>query len=111
MNAADRRDPDPDEPVALPIDGVLDLHAFSPRDVKDLVPAWLEECRAAGILDVRIIHGKGQGVLRTIVHGILARHPGVERFGHPVDGGSWGATVARLESGTVADHGTQEEET
>ncbi len=87
---------DPDEPVALPIDGVLDLHTFAPRDVKDVVPVWLEECRAAGIRDVRIIHGKGIGVLREIVHGILAAHPQVESFGHPTDGGSWGATVARL---------------
>ena len=84
------------EPVRLPIDGILDLHTFAPRDVKDLVPVWLEECRAAGIRDVRIIHGKGQGVLRTIVQGILQEHPHVESFGHPSDGGSWGATVARL---------------
>ncbi len=88
---------DPGEPVELPIDGVLDLHTFAPRDVKELVPAWLDECRAAGILDVRIIHGKGQGVLREIVHGILAKDPKVVHFGHPSDGGSWGATVARLE--------------
>jgi dsDNA-specific endonuclease/ATPase MutS2 len=91
--AADEGDADA---VPMPIDGVLDLHAFQPRDVKDLVPEWLEECRAAGILDVRIIHGKGIGVLRTIVQGILARHPAVESWGHPSDGGSWGATVARL---------------
>ena len=85
-----------DEPVPLAIDGVLDLHAFRPRDVKELVPEWLEACREAGVLDVRIIHGKGVGVLRTIVHGILAEHPAVVSFGHPTDGGSWGATVARL---------------
>jgi len=89
-------DDDGDEAVPLPIDGVLDLHTFQPRDVKDLVPAWLEECREAGILDVRIIHGKGIGVLRTIVQGILAEHPAVESYRHPSDGGSWGATVARL---------------
>ena len=53
-------------------------------------------CRDAGILDVRIIHGKGIGVLRTIVQGILAEHPAVESFAHPTDRGSWGATVARL---------------
>jgi DNA-nicking Smr family endonuclease len=80
----------------LPIDGILDLHAFLPRDVKELVPAWLEACRDEGILDVRIIHGKGVGVLRSIVQGILAKHPAVESFGPPHDGGSWGATVARL---------------
>ena len=88
--------PEPDA-VPLPIDGVLDLHTFAPKDVKDLVPVWLEECRSAGIRDVRIIHGKGQGVLRTIVHGILDGHPHVISYGHPSDGGSWGATVAVLE--------------
>lgn len=84
------------EPEPMPIDGVLDLHMFQPRDVKELVPEWLEACREAGILDVRIIHGKGIGVLRTIVQGVLAEHPAVESFAHPTDGGSWGATVARL---------------
>ena len=85
-----------DDAAALPIDGILDLHTFLPRDVKELVPAWLEACRDEGILDVRIIHGKGIGVLRAIVQGILAKHPAVESFGPPHDGGSWGATVARL---------------
>lgn len=84
------------EPVPLPMDGVLDLHMFVPREVKELVPAWLDECRAAGITEVRIIHGKGQGVLRTMVQGILQDHPHVLGFGHPTDGGSWGATVATL---------------
>ena len=93
----DDNTPDTDAAEPLPIDGTLDLHAFQPRDVKDLVPDWLEECRSAGILDVRIIHGKGIGVLRTMVHRILAEHPAVVSFGHPGDGGSWGATVARLQ--------------
>lgn len=84
------------EPEKIALDGVLDLHMFQPRDVKDLVPDWIQECRAAGILEVRIIHGKGIGVLRTIVQGILAEHPGVESFAHPNDGSSWGATIARL---------------
>jgi dsDNA-specific endonuclease/ATPase MutS2 len=84
------------EPTEMALDGVLDLHMFQPKEVKDLVPDWIAECRAAGILEVRIIHGKGIGVLRTIVQGILDEHPGVEEFGHPNDGGSWGATVATL---------------
>lgn len=83
-------------PTPLHLDGVLDLHMFLPRDVKDLVPAYLEQCRAAGLLDVRIVHGKGIGVLREIVRGILAEHPDVERFGHGSDAGSWGATWVRL---------------
>ena len=93
-------DPKPDEFDAVPleIDGVLDLHMFPPNQVKDLVNDYLDACLEAGILDVRIIHGKGIGVLRTIVYGILEQHPAVESFGHPNDVGSWGATVVRLKS-------------
>ncbi|MFO7653615.1 MAG: Smr/MutS family protein [Candidatus Krumholzibacteriia bacterium] len=93
---ANERHPFAGEPQELPIDGCLDLHQFSPRDVKDLVPDYLEACLERGILDVRIVHGKGIGVLRTIVQGILERHPAVEWFGHRPDAGSWGATLVRL---------------
>lgn len=85
-----------DEPIPLEIDGILDLHMFPPQVVKELVPDYLAACLAAGILDVRIIHGKGIGVLRTIVAGVLAEHPQVESFAHPNDGSGWGATVVRL---------------
>jgi DNA-nicking Smr family endonuclease len=94
-DAAQADDPT-DGAAPLPLDGILDLHTFQPRDVKELVPAWLEACRDEGVLDVRIIHGKGIGVLRSIVQGILARHPAVESYGPAHDRGSWGATVARL---------------
>ena len=84
------------EPVPLEMDGVLDLHMFPPDQVKPLVKDWLAECVASGLTDVRIIHGKGIGVLRTIVYSILDKHPDVESYGHPSDTGSWGATVVRL---------------
>ncbi len=86
----------PDQPVEMPVDGVLDLHQFQPREIKDLVPDYLDACRERGILDVRIIHGKGIGVQREIVHKILERRADVMEFGHPGDGGSWGATVVVL---------------
>jgi DNA-nicking Smr family endonuclease len=81
----------------MPIDGVLDLHTFSPRDVKDLVPDYLDECRNRGIFHVRIIHGKGIGNLRRTVHSILSKHPLVLSFtlDHPQYGG-WGATIVYL---------------
>ena len=60
-----------DDPVEIPIDGVLDLHTFSPKDVKDLVPEYIGECSRRGITEVRIIHGKGTGTLKGIVHGLL----------------------------------------
>ena len=86
-----------DDIVELPIDGVLDLHTFQPRDVPDLVPTWLDECKRAGITEVRIIHGKGKGVLRRTVHAILERRDDVLEHGlAPAHLGGWGATVARL---------------
>jgi len=86
-----------EEPIQLPIDGVLDLHTFRPGDVKDLVPDYLAACLEKGIFQVRIIHGKGVGHLRRTVHAILAKHPAVTSFtlDHPQFGG-WGATIVYL---------------
>jgi DNA-nicking Smr family endonuclease len=86
--------------VVLEIDGTLDLHQFSPKDVKTLVPDYLVECRHKGIYEVRIIHGKGKGVLRKSVHAILGRLDFVVDF--RLDDkmiGNWGATVVRLKPG------------
>ena len=87
---------DEHEPVEFPIDGTLDLHTFHPRDVKDLVPDYLEACRERGILSVRIIHGKGTGTLRQIVHTILDRLPYVITYYTAPDASHWGATVVEL---------------
>lgn len=85
------------EPNELPIDGVLDLHTFRPQDVGDLVPDYLAECRARGIFEVRVVHGKGMGNLKRSVHAILARLPEVISFSEagPHFGGS-GATMVKL---------------
>ena len=80
--------------VEIPINGTLDLHTFSPRDVKDLVPTYLDECLERGVTEVRIIHGKGKGVLRRIVHADLDRYSGVVSYKH---GRSWGDTIIKLE--------------
>ncbi len=77
----------------------LDLHTFAPRDVASLVPDYIDECVARGYEQVRIIHGKGVGNLRRIVHSALERHEAVESYslGDHTSGG-WGATVVRLKS-------------
>jgi DNA-nicking Smr family endonuclease len=84
-------------PVEIPVDGVLDLHTFNPRDVKDLLPHYLALCRGKGILRVRVIHGKGRGVLRDSVRSILARLAEVDSFRTAgEDAGGWGATIVIL---------------
>jgi dsDNA-specific endonuclease/ATPase MutS2 len=84
-------------PIPLPITGELDLHTFNPRDFGELLPAWLTECQSRGLREVRIVHGKGTGTLRTTVHAHLRRSPLVIRFrlGDETSG-SWGATWVTL---------------
>ena len=88
---------DPDEPVEIPIEDALDLHVFTPRDVASVVEEYLHAAAARGFREVRLIHGRGIGVQRQIVRGVLARHPAVETFSDaPSERGGWGATVVRL---------------
>ncbi len=83
--------------LKLPLDGTLDLHTFQPGEITDLLPEYLSACQERGILQVRIIHGKGIGTLRTIVGNILASLPYVDSFGTAEgNAGGWGATIVTL---------------
>ena len=84
-------------PIDLPIDGTLDLHAFQPAEVEELVTDYLAACRERGILQVRIVHGKGTGALRQTVQSLLGGLPEVASFRTaPEDAGGWGATLVTL---------------
>ena len=84
------------EPVELPIDGTLDLHHFKPQDLGDLIPDYIDECLKNEIYSIRIIHGKGKGVLRRTVHSLLDRNPNVESYSLASDRSGWGATIVEL---------------
>lgn len=88
---------EPDEPIEFPIEDSIDLHTFRPGEVKDLVNDYLEAAFEKGFGEVRIIHGKGTGVLAEIVRSILKKHPLVVSFRQAdYSSGGWGATVAVL---------------
>lgn len=81
----------------VPVDGVIDLHTYNPKQVAPVVREYIEACRAKGVRELRIIHGKGIGNLRRTVHALLDKHEAVEGYrlgGH--GGGSWGATIVTL---------------
>ncbi len=86
-----------EEPVEIPIIDTLDLHTFRPREVKDLLIEYLSACREKGILEIRIIHGKGTGSLRRTVHALLSKLPEVVSYRLAgEDAGGWGATLVKL---------------
>jgi len=90
--------PDPfPEPVRLPIEDVIDLHTVPPKDVEGVVEEYLVEARAAGLRQLRIIHGRGIGVQREMVRAVLSRTPFVADFRDaPAEAGGWGATIVTL---------------
>jgi 16S rRNA (guanine527-N7)-methyltransferase len=83
--------------VKVPIEDVLDLHTFAPRDLPSLLEEYLTACQEARLYSVRIIHGKGQGFLKNQVRSLLGKLPMVASFSDaPAHGGGWGATVVEL---------------
>jgi dsDNA-specific endonuclease/ATPase MutS2 len=84
-----------DGPVRIPIERELDLHPFAPRDIPSVVQEYVDAAAAAGLREVRLIHGRGRGIQRGIVQAALERHPRVTEFWDDTDA-HLGATMARL---------------
>jgi DNA-nicking Smr family endonuclease len=86
-----------EDAVEIPIEDWIDLHTFLPKEIPSLLEEYLLECQKKGLREVRIIHGKGKGVQRSIVHSFLEKSPLVESFRTaPPEAGSWGATLVTL---------------
>ena len=85
-------------PHDVPVDGVLDLHTFAPRDIKSVVEEYVYAAANASLTEVRLIHGRGTGTQRAVVHAVLAGHPAVEAFWDAPES-HLGATIARLVHG------------
>lgn len=89
------------DPIEIPIDGVLDLHLFNPKELGDLIPHYIEACLEKEITSIRIIHGKGKGVLRRTVHALLDKNPHVVSYSLATDRSGWGATVAEISKSSL----------
>jgi DNA-nicking Smr family endonuclease len=89
------------DPVVISLEDHLNLHPFQPKEIPSVVEEYLEQCRQAGIREVRLIHGKGKGVQRNIIRSLLEKHPNVESFHDaPLEAGSWGATIVTVKAET-----------
>ncbi len=75
----------------------IDLHALTVDEAALKLDDFLHEAYMSGLYEVRVIHGKGTGVLRIEVGRQLARHPLVQSYrrGGRGEGGD-GATIVRL---------------
>jgi DNA-nicking Smr family endonuclease len=83
--------------VRIPIEDSIDLHTFQPKEIPSLLEEYLLECQKKGLHEVRIIHGKGKGVQRTIVHSFLEKSPLVDSYETAsLEAGAWGATLVYL---------------
>lgn len=97
MASSDPEDPPFSEPVVVPIEDSIDLHAFAAKEIPSVVEEYLEQCRRSGIYEVRIIHGRGKGIQRNIVRSILGKSALVLSFKDaPPESGGWGSTIVAL---------------
>jgi DNA-nicking Smr family endonuclease len=87
-----------DEPTRVPIEREIDLHAFAARDIRSVVDAYVDAAVEAGLVEVRLVHGRGRGVQRGIVQAALERHPRVAEFWDDTSS-HLGATIALLSRG------------
>jgi DNA-nicking Smr family endonuclease len=97
--STDETDGSPEEAIAIPLTGELDLHPFSPRDIPSVVEEYVHACFAKGVRHLRLAHGRGKGVQRAAVRRVLASLPEVKSFHDaPPGAGGWGATVVELQT-------------
>jgi DNA mismatch repair protein MutS2 len=77
----------------------VDLHGLFADEARDRLERAITEALAGGHDRLRIVHGKGSGILRREVRDLLKHHPKVRtyQYASPYDGGE-GVTIAALGS-------------
>ena len=74
----------------------LDLRGQRVDDALDQVETLLNEAALSGVPEIRIIHGRGTGALRSAIRDYLRGHPLTASAGPEADGGNDGVTVVEL---------------
>lgn len=83
------------DPVRVPIEAEIDLHAFAPADIASIVNEYIDQAADRGLREVRLVHGRGRGIQRGLVQSTLDRHPRVTEFWDDADS-HLGATIALI---------------
>lgn len=88
---------DAQDAAQLEVRGEIDLRGTRAEDCLQRLEAYIDRALLAGYPQVRIIHGKGEGILRREVRRFLEGRPDVRDFrdGEGPEGG-WGVTIALL---------------
>ena len=75
----------------------IHLRGARAEDAMEELEKFLDEAVLAGLPSVRIVHGKGEGILRQLTRQMLQRNKAVKdyRDGEPAEGGA-GVTIARF---------------
>jgi len=71
----------------------IDVRGTRAQEAREAVRSFVDDAALAGLAQVRVVHGRGTGAVRTAVRDELDRHPLVES--HETDSAD-GATVVHL---------------
>ena len=81
--------------AAMPME--VDLRGMDSIEAISVMERYLDEAMRSGLKQVRIVHGKGTGVLRTAVQQALRKNKFVKKFRLGVYGeGEDGVTIAEF---------------
>jgi DNA mismatch repair protein MutS2 len=84
-------------PALSPIYQEINLIGRRADEARDAVDEFLDKAVMATASRVRIVHGFGMGILRSVIHELLSHHPHVSRFyPAPQQEGGAGATIVEL---------------
>jgi DNA mismatch repair protein MutS2 len=86
-----------DKDNRLSIDDEISLRRLTIDEASLKLDKYLNDAFMAGIIRVRVIHGKGMGILRNAIHRQLGSHPLIKsyRLGIYGEGGA-GVTIVEL---------------